>query len=338
MNFWSDYGLFLLKALTVIFTVLIILAIANYFRRARAPQLKKLVLHDLNKHLDYMKNIIFAESKNKKELKQIQKELKLKQKQEHKSQASKPCLFIIKFDGDVKASANTKLREAVTAVLAAADKTKDEVLVKIDSAGGYMHTYGLAASQLARIRQAGLKLTTSVDKVAASGGYMMACVADRIIAAPFAVVGSIGVVAGVPNFNRWLEDKNIDFEQYTAGEYKRTVTMFGKNTEKGKKKFQDDLEQAHTMFKNFITQHRQVDIDKVATGEHWHASDAIKLNLIDEILTSDDYISARQESHRLLALDFMQEKGMQRFARQAAMAVGYLFKQTKREIQDDIHW
>ena len=108
--------------------------------------------------------------------------------------------------------------------------------------------YGLAASQMQRIRDKKLKLTVCVDKVAASGGYMMAVVADKIIAAPFAVLGSIGVLAQVPNFHRLLKKHDVDFEMLTAGKYKRTLTMFGENTDKGREKFQEDIEDTHVLF------------------------------------------------------------------------------------------
>ncbi len=181
-------------------------------------------------------------------------------------------LYVLNFDGDIRASATDNLREEITAVLNQSTEG-DEVLVKVESPGGLVHGYGLAASQLRRIRDAEVPLTIAVDKVAASGGYMMACVADRIIAAPFAVLGSIGVLAQVPNFHRLLKKHDIDFELFTAGEYKRTVTMFGENTEKGREKFTEDLEETHDLFKDFVSENRpQLDIARVATGEVWYGT------------------------------------------------------------------
>lgn len=199
-------------------------------------------------------------------------------------------LYVIDFDGDIHASGVESLREEVTAILATANKT-DEVLVRLESPGGLVHSYGLAASQLKRIRDAGLKLTISVDEVAASGGYMMACVADELVAAPFAVLGSIGVVAEVPNFNRLLQKANIDYEQHTAGQYKRTLTMFGQNTTVAREKFKQELEETHELFKTFIHENRpDLDLDKVATGEHWYGRKALELGLVDKLQTSDDVI------------------------------------------------
>lgn len=199
-------------------------------------------------------------------------------------------LFVINFDGDVEASAVENLREEITAIISAASK-QDQVLVRLESPGGMVHSYGLAASQLSRIKAANLRLIIAVDQVAASGGYMMACVADEIIAAPFAVVGSIGVVAEIPNFHRLLKHNKVDYEQHTAGEFKRTLTMFSENTTAAREKFKQELEETHDLFKKFITDNRKgLDIDKVATGEHWYGTQAIELGLIDKIQTSDDYI------------------------------------------------
>ncbi len=210
---------------------------------------------------------------------------------EGESQVESPQrMYVIDFDGDIHATGVDSLREEVTAILATANKG-DEVMVRLESPGGLVHSYGLAASQLKRIRDAGLKLTIAVDQVAASGGYMMACVADELVAAPFAVVGSIGVVAEIPNFNRLLQKANIDYEQHTAGQYKRTLTMFGQNTTVAREKFKQELEETHQLFKTFIHENRpNLDLDKVATGEHWYGRQALELGLVDKILTSDDVI------------------------------------------------
>jgi serine protease SohB len=221
-----------------------------------------------------------------------------KQKKKEAKKASKDApiesrsrVYVLEFDGDIKASAVDTFRQAVSAVIQIADPAKDKVLVKLESAGGMVHSYGLAAAQLDRLKQHELDLTVIVDKVAASGGYMMACVADKIVASPFAIMGSIGVVAQLPNFNKLLKKNDIDYEVLTAGEFKRTLTMFGENTDKGRQKFQDDLEDTHELFKAYVAQRRPaVDIDKVATGDIWFGSRALEVNLVDELATSDEYI------------------------------------------------
>lgn len=219
-------------------------------------------------------------------------------------------VFVVHFDGDIKASALSHLREEITAILQVADKN-DEVVVCLESPGGMVANYGLAASQLARVRSAGVHLTIIVDKVAASGGYMMACVADRILAAPFAMLGSIGVVAQLPNFHRLLERNDVDFELFTAGEYKRTVTMFGENTQEGKEKFQSDLEEIHTLFQHFVSEYRpKLDIAKVATGEVWFGQRALDLSLIDELKTSDEYLTARAEQADLYQVEYKERQNI----------------------------
>lgn len=217
-------------------------------------------------------------------------------------------MFVTHFDGDIKASETQELREVITAILSIA-KPSDEVVVCLESPGGMVHGYGLAASQLARITEKNIPLTVCVDKVAASGGYMMACVANKIVAAPFAVIGSIGVVAQIPNFHRLLKKHDVDYEMLTAGEYKRTLTMFGENTEKGRQKFVEDLEETHDLFKDFIRQHRSVvDVDKVATGEIWFGTKALEEKLIDAVQTSDAYLFDKKDSADLFEINYVHKR------------------------------
>jgi serine protease SohB len=251
-----------------------------------------LSINNINEKYEAMSLMLSSQVLDKKSLK---KYLKL-HKQEHKEKEKKSSeeskkTFVLDFKGDIKASTVSSLREEITAILTIADK-KDEVLVILESGGGTVHGYGLGASQLKRVKDKGIALTVAVDKVAASGGYMMACVADKIIAAPFAIIGSIGVLAQIPNFHRLLKKMDIDFEQVTAGDYKRTLTLFGENTDKDREKLKEELEDTHHLFKEFVKDNRpQVDIDKIATGEHWYGKRAIELNLIDELITSDDYLT-----------------------------------------------
>lgn len=275
MNFLAEYGLFTLETFTLVFALLILIAgIASIGKKNK----ESLEIRSLDKEFDEMK-------------KRIQKELDIKKpEKKKKDKKNLPCRFILDFKGDIAASQVEQLRQEVSAVLSIATK-KDEVVLRLESPGGSVNGYGLAAAQLQRIRDKHIPLTVCIDQVAASGGYLMACVANRIIAAPFAIIGSIGVVAQLPNFHRWLKKNNIDVELLTAGEYKRTLTLFGENTESGRKKFKEDLEKIHTLFRNYVLSNRQsLNIDEVATGEHWLATDAMALSLIDHLQTSDDYL------------------------------------------------
>ena len=228
---------------------------------------------------------------------QLAKEAKIRRKNNQK-------IFVLDFKGDIQASAVENLREEITLILATAKAGRDRIVVRLESPGGMVHGYGLAAAQLVRLRDAGFHVTICVDKVAASGGDMMACIANEIIAAPFAIVGSIGVVAQVPNFNRLLKEHNVDFELYTAGQYKRTVTMFGENTPEGKAKFEEELQQTHVLFKHFVEKYRpQLNVDKVATGEHWYGEDALDLNLVDKLQTSDEYLLALLPQHDVYVIN-----------------------------------
>jgi len=291
MEFLSEYGLFLAKAVTIVAAVLFIVGgIAALVARSSGSSEAqgRLDIRHLNENYDNMALALKSAILPKKAFKQFQKAHKNQEKQREKTERRR--MFVLNFHGDIRAAAVAALREEVTAVLTTA-QPEDEVLVRLESAGGLVHGYGLAAAQLLRIRDRRIKLTVAVDKVAASGGYMMACVADRIIAAPFAILGSIGVIAQLPNFNRLLKKHDVDFEQFMAGEHKRTVTLFGENTDKGRQKFQEEIEDIHTLFKDFVKNHRpQVDLERVATGEHWFGARALECRLADELRTSDDFL------------------------------------------------
>ena len=286
LDFLSNYGLFFAKSITIlaVFMIVVVFIAAIATKNKNKEQFK---IKNLNERYKEMRDALYDEILTKKELKQYKKTEKLKDKQEK----PKKRIFILQFKGDIKASAVQELREEITAILEVAAPT-DEVVAVIESAGGMIPHYGLAASELQRIRKLNIPLTAIIDKIAASGGYMMACVANQIFAAPFAILGSIGVVAQMPNFHKLLKKHDIEFEQITAGEYKRTLSLFGENTEKGRQKVRDEVEEAHELFKAFVLQNRaSIDISKLATGEHWHGTDALRLNLIDKIMTSDEYFT-----------------------------------------------
>lgn len=314
MDMLVEYGLFLAKTATVLIAIAVIVLLAiSASRRARPPE--KLEVKHLNLKYDAMAQALKRGVLPKKAFKKELKAEKRRKKAEEKGRRATPAVqrkrvFVIHFRGDIKATAVASLREEVTAVLTMATPA-DEVMVCLENAGGLVHEHGLAASQLLRVRQRNVPLTVTVDKVAASGGYLMACVANRIIAAPFAVVGSIGVLAQLPNFHRLLDRYGVDFEQIKAGEFKRTLTLFGRNTDKDRAKMQQDIEDTHELFKSFVAEHRpSVDLDRVATGEHWYGTRALELKLVDELLTSDDCLLAASKDADLYELSYTARKSM----------------------------
>jgi len=312
-EFLAAYGLFLAELATfALVLIVIVVLIASSRRRGHA---EGLVVEHLNRQFedsaDGLKLAIEGKGRYKKALKARQKERKREDKARGKDGSTKPRLFVLDFKGDLRASAAASLREEVSAVLRVA-KPGEQVLVRLENSGGTVHEHGFAASQLTRLKQHGLKLTVAVDKVAASGGYLMACVADRLIAAPFAIVGSIGVLAQLPNFHRLLEEKGVDFEQITAGRYKRTLTMFGENTDEGRAKLKEQVEEIHELFKAQIREHRpQVDVESVATGEHWHGVRALTLKLVDELKTSDDVLLEASKDHDLYHIAYKRRRSWQ---------------------------
>jgi serine protease SohB len=309
-DFFFNYGLFLLKVLTIVVAIVIIIGVAASVGR-KAHQ-EGLEVEDLNKKYKALASVLRKAVLKKDERKKAAKAEKKREKAAAKESSDRPRSFVINFKGDLKASALPALREEVSAVLEVATGM-DEVIVCLENHGGVVHEHGLAASQLARIRDKGIPLIVCVDKVAASGGYLMACVASRIYAAPFAILGSIGVLAQLPNFNRFLDSHGVDFEQVTAGKYKRTVTMFGENTDEDRAKLKEELEDVHALFKAAVSEYRpDLDLDKVATGEYWYGPRALEMGLADEIKTSDELLSERAADRDLYALSYHIKQPLQK--------------------------
>ena len=314
-QFFLNYALFLAKTVTWVTAFIAVgLAIAGLVRGARQEGGERLEVKNINRRLRHLADILNHEMLGPDQLKREHKRLKREDKARDKALKqggpTRPRLFVLDFHGDMQASQVGALREEISALLRVA-QPQDEVLLRLESAGGVVHGYGLAASQLRRIRDRSLRLTVAVDKVAASGGYIMACVANHVLAAPFAIVGSIGVVGQMPNFNRLLRDNKIDYELHTAGQYKRTLTLFGENSEEGRTKFREELDETHALFKSFVAGNRpQLALDRVATGEHWYGTQAIELKLIDEVRTSDDWLLERADSADVYELHYRQRRSL----------------------------
>lgn len=312
-----EFLLFFLK--TAVIVVAILIVISNIIAASlKSKDEDKNKVKFKNKSKEYKKrklhtDLLFLDSKSAKKLKkENDKKSKLEEKDLEKNKKTTKKLFLITFDGDIKASQSEQLSNEISYILECA-KPQDEVLVKLESPGGMVSGYGLAASELKRIKSAGIKLNVVVDKVAASGGYMMACVADHIMAAPFSIIGSIGVVAQIPNFNKLLKKNDIDYEIVTAGKYKRTLTVFGENTEEGRSKFKDQLEDIHILFKNFVVSNRpklKDNIEDVATGEYWFGEQCLEKNLIDEIMTCEDFLFKNKDNFEIYEVSTEKKKSM----------------------------
>ena len=309
--FFADYGLFLLKTITIVLALVAVIgAIASASKKAADQQ--HLEIESLNRKFKSLSSALKQAIMSKSDWKKEAKANKEQEKAAAKADKSRPRVFVVDFKGDLKASGVPSLREEINAILDVAS-SDDQVVVRLENYGGVVHEHGLAASQLVRIRDKHIPLTVVVDKVAASGGYLMACVADRILAAPFAILGSIGVIAQMPNFNRAMDERGIDFEQVTAGEYKRNVTMFGKNTDADRAKLKEELEDVHGLFKDAVLRYRpDMDIDKIATGEHWYGPRAVALGLADELKTSDDLLAALADDHDLYRVTFKIKQPLQK--------------------------
>ncbi|MCR8915926.1 protease SohB [Marinobacter panjinensis] len=323
MEFLTEFGLFIAKTVTLVVAVMVIISVIM-----SAAQKDKddhggdgeLRVRKLNEKYRKLRESLQARLRSESERKVFEKARKKAEKAEEKAakakrkagdaeEDAKPRVYVLDFDGDIKASDTDSLRRSITAVLSVAEPETDEVVIRLESGGGLVHSYGLAAAQLDRIRAKGIKLTACVDKVAASGGYMMACVADRIVASPFAILGSIGVVAQLPNFHRFLKKNDVDVEILTAGEHKRTLTIFGENTEKGRAKFLEDLEDTHVLFKEYVGERRPgLDMTAVANGDIWFGRRALEVNLIDEIKTSDEFLIEACDRADVISVSYQRKR------------------------------
>lgn len=340
MEFLYEYGLFLAKAVTIVIAIIAVVVVILASAIKQKADKGELNLTNLSEELQSLKHDLKEELLSKKQFKAYEKQCKAQEKAKEKAEKShqdtpvEPKVFVIDFKGSLDASEVASLREEISAILTIAE-VGDEVVVNVESGGGMVHGYGLASSQLDRLRSANIPLTICVDKVAASGGYMMACVADKIYAAPFAIVGSIGVVAQIPNFNRLLKKHDIDYEQHTAGDFKRTLTLFGENTDEGREKFQQELEETHVLFKDFIAKYRpQLDLDKVATGEHWYGQQAIALGLIDALSTSDDVIMDLAKDKTVIKVRYrLKKKLADKIAHAASLCVNAVFNRMAEKNQ-----
>lgn len=302
-----EFGVFFGKTviLFIFFAGLILFIVAMSMRAKQKPQIE---VENLNEKFEDIKGSLKSVMLNKKQMKAYEKAEKAKLKEKDKSEKADPTAFLLTFEGDLTASQTSELRDEVSAVLQVA-QPGDEVIVTIESPGGTVNGYGLAAAELIRIRNAGLKLTACVDKIAASGGYMMACTANQILSAPFAVTGSIGVIAQIPNVHKLLKKHDIEYEEVTSGEFKKTVSVFGENTEKGRAKFQEQIQDTHVLFKAWVNMYRpQLNVEKVGTGEYWFGTRSIELGLVDEIKTSDQYLQEKMQTHTVYKIKFVPKK------------------------------
>nr|WP_281380450.1 protease SohB [Halomonas stenophila] len=308
----TDYGMFLAQLLAVVGITLLAILVVMRARGAEGERVRLRVeeLNDSRRRRRRRLQLAASEpGARKRLLKAFRRDDKARGKR-HVPTESTPTVWVLDFHGDLKASAAGRLAEEVSAVLDVAGEA-DEVVVRLESAGGLVHAYGHAAAEMDRLREAGLMTTVCVDKVAASGGYLMACCADRLRVAPFAVLGSIGVVAQLPNLHRLLKRHDIDVEVLTAGRYKRTLTVLGENTEEGREKFLEDLETIHGLFKRHVAERRPaLDIEAVATGEVWYGRDALARGLVDELGTSEAYLAQRLEDARVVSVRLERRQGL----------------------------
>lgn len=346
---WSQIAsqilMFLFKTGIVVVAVAGILLLIAYLGQLKALQ-PALKVDNWGDQWEVAQKVLQHETLEKEELKSLEKDEKKKAKalaKEKKEKPKKPRIFLLNFDGDLQASSVVHLKNEINALLTTA-VAGDEVVLQLESPGGVVHGYGLAAAELQRLRDANLKLTVCVDKIGASGGYMMAVVGHQVLAAPFAIIGSIGVLAQVPNFYRFLKKHDVDYKEYTAGEYKRTISVLGEITAEKERKFLEMMQGTHDLFKSHVSHYRpSLDLSKVATGEYWYGTQALELGLIDQVKTSDDYLFSKRKTHQVITVKHEKKKSLSEKlhlsgARLASVIAGGFFKGSPVSVEQPKPW
>lgn len=222
---------------------------------------------------------------------------------------------LLSFNGDINATEVIEFGRAVSMIVQMKDLVS-EVYIIINSGGGVVNGYGLLASEIERLHYSEIETYALIDQVAASGGYMAACVANHVVAAPFAYIGSIGVVSEMPNFNQILSDNGINIEQHTAGKSKRTVTPLGKITDEDRNEFKKKLERIHRSFINHVSHYRNInDADEnknsiIFSGDYWIAEETVELELglVDEISTSQEFLLDKMKEYNIIEITFQENK------------------------------
>jgi serine protease SohB len=314
MAFWLDIAAFLVKALIIVAAIGGLAVLIARLARSAEPKDQEIKVRSLDERYDDMRDAMNGALLDRRERKALARTRKKEAKAAAKARRGREPgkrIYVLTFKGDIRASAVKRLGAEIDAVLIAARPETDEAVIRIESPGGTVTGYGLAAAEILRLREGKIKVTASVDQVAASGGYMMACAADHIVAAPFALVGSIGVVGPVPNLHRLLQKNEIDFEEITAGEFKRTVSVLGEITHAGREHFRGKLDATHEAFKAHVVQCRpNLDIARVANGDYWLAREALPLGLVDEITTGDELLFRARDSARLYEVSTQARKNL----------------------------
>jgi serine protease SohB len=340
MEFIQDLGLFTSKLVIIVIAIGLLAGLIVFVIQKGQKLRAQLEIESLNDHYDEiewnLKQVVLSPKTLKEDVKKSK--AKEKKRKDDSEWDLKKRIYVLNFEGDIKAHASEHLREEITTLMTIA-RPQDEVVLKLESHGGLVHSYGFCASQLTRLKKAEIPLTVCVDRVAASGGYMMACVATKVIAAPFAIIGSIGVLAQVPNLNKLLKKHDVEYKEYTSGEYKRTVSFLGEITPAGEKKFTDQLNETHILFKNFVKENRPaVELEKIATGEYWYGKQALDLNLVDELTTSDDYLLKQKESALILKLSFKTKKSVsEKISEALGTAANQAFERVLHNLQE-VKW
>ena len=257
-------------------------------------------------------------SKNHSNIGQVMKVMKTKPADtlQNYYRPDKSNLYYLEFEGDIQASEAAKLKQEILVCLQVAKPT-DVFLILVESSGGSVSNYGDLYSVMEMIKKRGHTLWVAIDRVAASGGYLISLPADKIFATPFALIGSIGVLSEVPNFGGLLDKYGVKMEEYTAGERKMNISMFRENGEEQKEHHRKKLGKIHELFKAQLVKYRGgliekkgVDIGELMEGDFWMGENAFELGLVDELKSSVEILLDEKDHFNILKVNYHNEPKM----------------------------
>jgi protease-4 len=170
------------------------------------------------------------------------------------------------------------------------DSSVRAIVLRVNSPGG-----GIAQSQeiYKAVKEADKEIIASLGSVAASGGYYISCGADRIIANPGTITGSIGVITTFPKYHQLLKKIGVEWEVIKSGEHKDIGSPYRDMTVEEKRLFQDVIDDLFDQFVEVVSVERDIpkeEVLKLADGRIFSGNQAHELGLVDEIGTFSDAI------------------------------------------------
>ncbi|MDP3296608.1 MAG: signal peptide peptidase SppA [Thermodesulfovibrionia bacterium] len=175
----------------------------------------------------------------------------------------------------------------------AKDSSIKAVVIRIDSPGGAVAPAQEIYKEIVKLKKE-KKVVASMGSVAASGGYYIACPADKIVANPGTLTGSIGVIMEIPNIEGLMKKIGVETKVIKSGKHKDIASMFKSMTEEERKILQSVLDDVHDQFIRAVSEGRNMkyeNIKELADGRIFTGKKAKELGLVDTLGNLDDAVN-----------------------------------------------